>query len=431
MRIEITPSLTNNLPFFYPFLSEIKSPFKLARSEYERGKPMEMDVLEQLDLPLKDRRLLASPAGFDSEITDWDRHTYERITSTELTPAQVEWLLKPAEIHLRQEEVLAIHWHPEFLPLDLIARRIEAVYPNARETLIIPTQHNALMSIGDHAGVEVDCFSRSFNRKVQLLLHIKKERADKAQRLRSMIDQTFRYRSSQLIQLLGALSQRSPGETLSSAAHQTGADRQLVDFVRAHSRKLLRLIEERWKTTPPFMLRNKLVVSYFNELRRLYEDRLIDRAVILLAEVKKGVKEKFPPSHFFETREMIEEARSCGAGIVIPHPEQFWPILLADYDVDGYEVWNPQSRQYTEFLVDFVNRQNGQRRGRERLLVFMGDDTHMSEKVIEPKLRDPAKASREIGRQAGWEDESVMEALRAGGFNRAAIIREYRDRLDG
>ncbi len=47
--------------------------------------------------------------------------------------------------------------------------------------------------------------------------------------------------------------------------------------------------------------------------------------------------------------------------MVIPHPEQFWPILLADYDVDGYEVWNPQSREYTDFLIRALDNQNKRR----------------------------------------------------------------------
>lgn len=70
---------------------------------------------------------------------------------------------------------------------------------------------------------------------------------------------------------------------------------------------------------------------------------------------------------------------------MIPHPEQFWPILLTGYDVDGVEVWNPQSHRYTNFLVSVLNEKNRRMDSSERpLLIFMGDDTHMSEKPVIP-----------------------------------------------
>ncbi len=183
----------------------------------------------------------------------------------------------------------------------LIGRRLEGMYPDKRNALIIPTQHNVITSYGDYAGVEVDCYSRGFNQKVQ---------------------------------------------------------------------------------------------------------------------------------YFYRTSEVIEEARALGAGIVIPHPEQFWPILLADYDIDGIEVWNPQSRKYTEFLISVINQKNRcSGFSKRNLLIFMGDDTHMAEKTRAPEVQDQEKAGREIGYQPAWDDLSIRKALIRAGASRRNVIQEYEARL--
>ncbi len=121
--------------------------------------------------------------------------------------------------------------------------------------------------------------------------------------------------------------------------------------------------------------------GFLDAQRPRYGDRLIARVQSFAQSVKLRVKAQFPMQYFYRATEVIEEARSFGAGIVIPHPEQFWTILLADYDVDGYEVWNPQSQRYTEFLIDTLARKNRKGWNDRRQLVFMGDDTHMSEKL--------------------------------------------------
>jgi hypothetical protein len=385
--------------------------------------------MEQLDLSLDDRRRASGPQPVSPELTEWDQRAYARITDTGLSPEQERRLVTPVRSYPEQDAVLGVHWHPEFLPLDLIETRIGRVFPGSDLSLLIPTQHNALMSLGGLAGAEVDCFSREFNRKVQLLLHFDQGRLARPGRLEEMISHTFEYRSSQLREYLATLVEPAWKERLEAAAMETGADEGLVRFAQEHARKLAGLIELNEAETPAFMLRNKLVESYFDELRALYDDRLIDRAQIFLKAVKGVVKANFSNRHFFQTREMIEEARGRGAGIVVPHPEQFWPVLLADYDVDGFEVWNPQSREYTEFLIDFVNRSNRSGRSPRRLLVFMGDDTHMSAKIADPRFQNREKAGREVGLQPAWEDPAVRRMLKAGGFDRRCIIEEYRSRL--
>jgi hypothetical protein len=178
------------------------------------------------------------------------------------------------------------------------------------------------------------------------------------------------------------------------------------------------------------MLKNKILRFYFELLRDHYDHRLIDHAQAFLHGTKKLVKANFALSYFYRTEEILEEIRSLGGGVVIPHPEQFWPILLAEYDVDGIEVWNPQSREFTEFLVNVVNRENrSRRRGQRPLLVFMGDDTHFGEKLLEPEHQDPAKAGRELGVQPAWDDPAIRKSLIVANVDRRKLISEYKSRL--
>lgn len=364
------------------------------------------------------------------EITPADREVYAKLIATELTDEEQARVVEPAVVHPRQDSVLAVHWHPEFVPMDLIRRRIDGTFPNCRHRLIIPTQHNMLTSYDGYTGAEVDCYSRSFQRKVQLLVHFGTSRLEKADVFKSMLAHTFRYRSRQLLDFIHTVIEDAFEDRLGQAARHAGADEEIVDFVRAHTRKLLRLYLENEATTPPEAVRNKLLMYYFDTLRDAYDGRLIDRAVALLRAVKTVVKANFSNDHFYATQEIIDEVRALGGGIVIPHPEQFWPILLAEYDVDGYEVWNPQSRDYTEFLIHVVNRQNKTLKGGQRpILIFMGDDCHMGEKVREPRFQDPEKAGREIGVQPAWEDLSIRKGLIVAGAGRHRVIEDYKARL--
>ncbi len=164
--------------------------------------------------------------------------------------------------------------------------------------------------------------------------------------------------------------------------------------------------------------------------RPVLGNALANRVQVFLKEVKAVVKARFPLTYFYRTSEFIEEVRGLGGGVVIPYPEQFWPILLANYDVDGYEVWNPQSQRYTEFLISVLCEKNRLRRdGERRMLVFMGDDTHMGEKTL--AVSDPAKARREIGLQPAWDDLAIGKKLIVADMDRARVIEEYAARLDG
>jgi hypothetical protein len=376
-----------------------------------------------------------TPPDFDpdravNDISDWDQMIFQDLTSSKLTDEQVRQVLTPNEIYPRQKEVLAIHWHPEWIPMDLTERRIHAMFPNAETELIIPTQHNEIMVLGDYAGAEVDCYADGFHGKVQLLLHFKAEKVADAGVLKSMLDHTFKYRTSQLFDFMDSILNPDRRDRLEEAASETGANENIVEMVRFYTARLQRLIFDHESTLPACHIKNKLLSEYMDMQRERHADQDVNRALLLLKAVKKIVKQHFPLDYFFSAREVIEEARGLGGGVVIPHPEQFWPVLLADYDVDGYEVWNPQSREYTEFLINALNNQNKMpRSGRRPLLIFMGDDTHMSIKIRPPSEQDRAKLLREVGLQPAWDDIGIRKSLSLANAGRAGIIKQYRERL--
>jgi len=366
------------------------------------------------------------------EVTEFDERLFAQLIDTRLDAKAEARILKPGVVQPAQDSVLAVHWHPEHVPLPLIKRRIEASYPAMRKSLIIPTQHNELLEYGPYTGVEVDCYSRGFNQKVQLLLHFRTEKLGEAHVLKSMLAHTHAYRSSQLFDYLTTIT-RPDEARLAQAAKEAGADPALVDLARACCLKLEALMKRHAGDMPVDAIKNKLVRNFVDGLRPLLGEATANRVQVFLKEVKAVVKAQFPLTYFYRTTEFIEEARALGGGVVIPHPEQFWPILLASYDVDGYEVWNPQSQRYTEFLISVLYEKNRRRgNGERRMLVFMGDDTHMGEKTL-PRSggTDPAKANREIGLQPAWDDLSIGKKLIVADMDRARVIEEYSARLDG
>ena len=366
------------------------------------------------------------------EVTEWDERAFARITGVEISDTLHRSLIQPEFTDPKQREILAVHWHPEHVPVDIAIRRMRAMFPNALESLIIPTQHNHLLELGGFAGVEVDCYSNSFKRKVQLLVHFEESRVQGADTFLGMLDHTFKYRRTQLTEYLDTALNPDLEQRLQEAAEVTGVDDTVIEFVRIYMDKLKRMVEAHEQRVDPQMIRNKIVREYLFTLMDLYDSRFINRVQLFMKVVKGIVKRYFNFDYFYETREVLEEVRGLGGCVVVPHPEQFWPILLADYDVDGYEVWNPQSRQYTEFLVDVVIKQNKTRARSERpLMIFMGDDTHMGEKLKDPRFQDQSKSGREVGLQPPWDDLAIGKRLIAGGFARERVILDYRERLVG
>jgi hypothetical protein len=176
------------------------------------------------------------------------------------------------------------------------------------------------------------------------------------------------------------------------------------------------------------MLKNRLLPDFMEA--RVHRDHglWLEQALMFITAVKKSVKAELSPEAFYSPQELIEEARSFGAGVVIPHPPIFWPILVSDLDVDGWEVWNPSTPDHAAFLSEALARANQGPRKRP-LLVFMGDDTHMSSK-IRPTMGDrKGSAGREIGFQPPWGDPAVDGILKRNNQSRARTINEYRGRL--
>ncbi|MEW5723627.1 MAG: hypothetical protein AB1896_11010, partial [Thermodesulfobacteriota bacterium] len=66
---------------------------------------------------------------------------------------------------------------------------------------------------------------------------------------------------------------------------------------------------------------------------------------------------------------------------------------------------------------------------RRPLLVFMGDDTHLSVKVKDRGVVDPSKLDREVGYQPAWDDPGVQKSLSLALASRARIIAAYKERL--
>ncbi|MDP2847146.1 MAG: hypothetical protein Q8O35_03010 [Humidesulfovibrio sp.] len=373
-----------------------------------------------------------APETLTADVTEFDERLFAALVDTSLDAEAERRILTPGAVQPAQDSVLAVHWHPEHVPLPLIKQRIEASYPAMRKSLIIPTQHNVLMEYGPYTGVEVDCYSRGFNQKVQLLLHFRTEKLRDAHVLKSMLAHTHAYRSSQLIDYLTTVT-KPDEERLAHAAKESGSDETVVALARICCLKLEALLERHAGDMSVDAIKNKLVRNFVDGLRPLLGDAAANRVQVFLKEVKAVVKTQFPLTYFYRTTEFIEEVRGIGGGVVIPHPEQFWPILLASYDVDGYEVWNPQSQRYTEFLISVLYEKNRRRgNGERRMLVFMGDDTHMGEKTLPVRSgTDPNKARREIGLQPAWDDLSIGKKLIVADMDRARVIEEYSARLDG
>lgn len=377
-------------------------------------------------------KLVEKLRGYSEDITKKDHAIFSKIVSDKLDKWQINQVLTPSEIYPRQQYVIATHWHPEFVPMELNQQRIETMFPNRKDELIIPTQHNELMSYGSYTGAEVDCYASGFDEKVQLLIHFETQRLqDNDAMLRSMLAHTRKYRSSQLFDFIHSFT-KPIEDRLHAAAKKTGVEPIAVKFACIVVGKIEQLLNEHWDSVPEFSMRNKLIRNYIDALRPEFGHRFIDRVQTFVQEVKKIVKLSFPLEYFYRASEIIEETRHLGGSIIIPHPEQFWPILLGRYDVDGYEVWNPQSNRYTEFLIDVVNEHNKYRKSSSKqLLILMGDDCHQGEKTRRKDEQDPEKTGREIGLQPAWDDLNIQKKLIRGGVTRQGIIEEYRNRLSG
>jgi hypothetical protein len=278
---------------------------------------------------------------------------------------------------------------------------------------------------GEFSGVEVDCYSHGFNQKVQLLLHFKTSRLDNAHTMRAMLRHTRTYRASQLFDFMHTIT--APMEDrIEEAARTTGADLELVEFVRHNVTKVQRMVEERHADLPEDALKNKLLRNYFNALRTRYDGGLIDRIQTYLSPSSHR-QAHFTLRYFYRTSEVIEEA-GPRAGSSSPHPEQFWPILLADYDVTATRSGTPVPR-YTDFLITAGPANCLGRSSRPQARLHGRRHAHGREG--QGSAEQNPRRRPEIGYQPAWDDLEISKRLILSGMSREIVIREYRDRLMG
>lgn len=362
---------------------------------------------------------------------DWRR--FDHLTSVELNDEEKELAARPGLTAPEAGEFLAVHWHPEWTPLDLIRRRLELAFPRADNFLAIPTQHNKVLSFGSWAGVEADVYDRRYGLKVQLLIHLPAERLAGASTFQAMMDHTYNYRAHQLLGILSRLAEPDEAALKVQASLKSTIAESAMEMARFYAVRLRAMIESSGILggSRDEMLKNRLLPDFMALSVPPAQQNLLGQALMFVKAFKKTVKGELRPEKFYSPQEVIEEARSLGAGIVIPHPPIFWPILLSGLDVDGWEVWNPSTPHHTLFLLETMHRINESRRRGRRLLAFMGDDTHMSAKIRLERDNEKDADGREIGFQPPWTDPEVDATLKRTSQSLTNTLNEYRFRLGG
>ena len=355
-----------------------------------------------------------------------DQEIFDRLTSVELSPDEKRLAATPTVRAPGERRLMAIHFHPEWVPMPLIEKRLSISFPDAEDFFVVPTQHNQVMALGEWAGVEADVYAPEYGEKIQLLIHLKSAKLEKAASFKGMMERTFRYRALQLLEILEALN--NPDAAMAAEVKKAGLDSQALSLAAGFSDRLGRLIEDGSVIASPraAMLKNRLLTDFMQELGGGADQAVLGKALSVVKLVKSLVKKRFDPKRFHTAAEVIEEARGLGAGVVIPHPPLFWPALLDDLDIDGWEVWNSSTPKHTLFLIDCLGRARGRKRP---LLAFMGDDTHMSSKIRPDSQEDKSYREREIGFQPPWADPKAVEALKAIGQSRERTMDEYRSRI--
>ncbi|MDR0621797.1 MAG: hypothetical protein LBJ61_07965 [Deltaproteobacteria bacterium] len=376
-------------------------------------------------MELNDVTQAATPLGKD--ISQADVEAFDRLTSVELSAEEIELAENPDAFAPKEERLFALHFHPEWVPLELIETRLSRSFPVATDRLVIPTQHNRVTALGPWAGVEADCYDENLGQKIQLLIHFKSSNLPRAGVFLDMMDRTYRYRAHQLLEILEALT--NPDQSIRQEINANGLDHQALDLAGFFACRLKELIHGRDVLADgrSEMLKNRLLTDFMLARNQGIDPILFGSGLSVANVVKSFVKHRLNYQRFSTTREVIEEARGLDAGIVIPHPPQFWPALLDDLDVDGWEVWNPSTPNHAVFLTESLSRAKG--RTKRPLLAFMGDDTHMSSKIRANVTEDKNGRGREIGFQPPWWEARVAEALAKAGQCRERTMDEYRARM--
>ena len=363
-------------------------------------------------------------------IDEEDWRIFNRLTSVKLNETEQALAARPDQVDAETDEFLAVHWHPEWVPLDLIDQRLHLAFPAAKRSLTIPTQHNCVMSFRGWAGVEADAYDRHCGLKVQLLIHFPAARLARASALVSMMNRTYNYRAHQLLDILNCLAEPGDAQNVIQSSLQYPVSQTAMDMARFYAIRLKTLIDRSDIIGGPAdeMLKNRLLPDYLTAMENT-RPMILEQALVFIHAIKRAVKAKLNPNEFHSPQEVIEEARGLGAGVIIPHPPQFWPVLLADLDVDGWEIWNPSTPRHTIFLAEALARANENRPHNRPLLAFMGDDTHMSAKLRLASADEKDSATREIGFQAPWTEQDVKDTLNRTRQSRHRTLLEYQERM--
>lgn len=366
------------------------------------------------------------------EPTPEDEAIFRHLVNDAVPADSLEGLAQPVTCYPGLTHVLAIHWHPQHIPLSVARRRLAALFPDARDMLVIPTEHNVLHVWDGFAGVEADCRDFRLGLKVQLLLHFREERVREAHTLRSMLRHTALYRGIQLRDLLETAAYPDADghrHRVERAVRATGSGPEVIEVAAAYAAKLLTLLDAEGDTPTTDERRSTLLRDFAEAMRPTLGPVLTPQVHAYTKALRDRVKAEFPLDFFHDARAFMEEARALGGLVTIPHPEQFWPILLAGYDVDAIEVWNPQSRRHTNFLISVVREANERRAGSRPTLVMMGDDTHCGEMLRLSDAPERPRPAREIGVQPLWEDPVTLKELEKAGMTRPRVIEAFRQRL--
>ena len=365
----------------------------------------------------------ADKAARDLDEVSW--RLFDGLTSVDLSAEERQRVARPDRTAPEAERFLAVHWHPERAPLELVRQRLETAFPKARDSLIVPTPHNQVAVFGPYAGVEADAYDHSYGLKIHLLFHFSADRLPRAGAFLDMLDRTYRYRARQLLEILDLLSGPALFDVPGLPAGELGLEAR--NLARFCALRLRELVDRSGLIGTPRdeLLKNRLLPDFMAALAG--RNPCLPPALGVVKAAKKKVKAAFLPANFYAPRELIEEARALGAGVVIPHPPFFWPVLLDDLDVDGWEIWNSSSPRHAEFLALALARANETRGGRRRLLAFMGDDTHLSSKYR--PAHGGGRDEREIGFQDPWFDPPLARLMAETGQSLAGTLAEYRARL--
>jgi hypothetical protein len=387
---------------------------------------------ERFESVTAERRPHADPAPTpcDVEVSDWDEQTYALLVSSRLSPARRHAIAWPRQTYPDQDAVLATHWHPDGVPMELIRHRIGALFPSRTAELVIPTPHNRLAAYGELAGAEIDCYAPEIRDKVQLLIHLPRDRAARATALTGILEQAAETRARLLLRILEELDAAGPTKRLGRVATKITADPSALEFVQLRARKLRALIDRNRSKTPAHVLRPRLFRLYLEALRGQCGDRIADQGQALIRALSKALKRDEPAASFHSIYDIITEVRAARGGVVVPHPQKFPGVLETNYDVDGYEVWSPGWPRKTSALIDAIAERSASRKARP-FLMFLADDCHLGEKLRPANLRCPKRAAREIGVQAGWDDPAIRSCLERAGVTRRGVIEAYRHRLLG